>query len=167
MRPNLWSIQHGRWSSEECERFEEGLRAYGKNWKKIARHVRTRVPSQVRSHAQKYMDKLKRQGLTIESVLSEEAPAKSAQEKDGPADACAALLASPDSSTKLPLFDLFAEPTFPPWFTPWYFHSLPSLTFPFGFGQLPSLELATALTESLFPKTSQVREKSSSSRHLR
>eukprot|EP00826_Nyctotherus_ovalis_P015164 TRINITY_DN14289_c0_g1_i10.p1 TRINITY_DN14289_c0_g1~~TRINITY_DN14289_c0_g1_i10.p1 ORF type:complete len:277 (-),score=57.99 TRINITY_DN14289_c0_g1_i10:135-965(-) len=48
----------GRWLKDEKERFVEALKLYGKNWIKVAKHVRTRIRSQIRSHAQKYFLKL-------------------------------------------------------------------------------------------------------------
>ena len=48
----------GRWTSEEKRKFEEGLRLFGRNWKKIKEHVGTRSGTQIRSHAQKYILKL-------------------------------------------------------------------------------------------------------------
>ncbi|KAJ1422326.1 SANT/Myb domain [Sesbania bispinosa] len=52
-----------RWTKEEHERFLMGLKNYGKgHWKNIARYsVITKTPTQVASHAQKY---LKRQKLS-------------------------------------------------------------------------------------------------------
>ncbi|KAL3720662.1 hypothetical protein ACJRO7_005474 [Eucalyptus globulus] len=49
------------WSREEHELFLEGLEKYGKgDWKSISRNcVKTRNPTQVASHAQKYFKRLK------------------------------------------------------------------------------------------------------------
>lgn len=50
------------WNEEEHKRFLEGIERFGvKNFKKIAEHVGTRTRLQIRSHAQKYFMKLKRQ----------------------------------------------------------------------------------------------------------
>ena len=54
---------NGRWSKEECKRFEEGLKKFGKNWKKVEVYVRTRTGTQIRSHAQKYFLSLKEKGI--------------------------------------------------------------------------------------------------------
>jgi SHAQKYF class myb-like DNA-binding protein len=47
----------GRWTQKEHKRFVEGLRNFGKNWKKISSLIKTRNCIQVRSHAQKYFIK--------------------------------------------------------------------------------------------------------------
>lgn len=44
----------GRWTPEEKERFIEGLKIYGKDWKKVERFIGTRSGAQIRSHAQKF-----------------------------------------------------------------------------------------------------------------
>eukprot|EP00619_Florenciella_sp_RCC1007_P012120 CAMPEP_0205904600 /NCGR_PEP_ID=MMETSP1325-20131115/824_1 /ASSEMBLY_ACC=CAM_ASM_000708 /TAXON_ID=236786 /ORGANISM="Florenciella sp., Strain RCC1007" /LENGTH=199 /DNA_ID=CAMNT_0053270403 /DNA_START=105 /DNA_END=701 /DNA_ORIENTATION=- len=48
----------GRWTQEEHERFLQGLELFGKKWTKVAEVVRTRTTVQVRSHAQKYFQKM-------------------------------------------------------------------------------------------------------------
>ncbi|OQR96951.1 hypothetical protein ACHHYP_12953 [Achlya hypogyna] len=47
----------GRWTKKEHELFLEGLRRYGKSWKHIANLVVTRTLVQIRTHAQKYLQK--------------------------------------------------------------------------------------------------------------
>eukprot|EP00624_Nannochloropsis_granulata_P003764 evm.model.NODE_28955_length_6798_cov_16.444248.2 len=48
----------GRWTTEEHTLFEDGLRKYGKQWKRIAEEIPTRTVVQIRTHAQKYFLKL-------------------------------------------------------------------------------------------------------------
>ena len=48
----------GRWSTAESYLFESLLERYGKNWKKIHEHMKNRSLSQIRSHAQKFFDKI-------------------------------------------------------------------------------------------------------------
>ena len=45
--------KNGRWTREEHRRFVEGCGLYGKDWRKISRHVGTRSNIQCRTHAQK------------------------------------------------------------------------------------------------------------------
>lgn len=51
----------GRWTKEEHNKFVDGLRKYGKNWKLIEDYVNTRSGSQIRSHAQKFFSRLEKQ----------------------------------------------------------------------------------------------------------
>jgi len=51
----------GRWTKEEHQRFVEGLRKFGKNWKKVEEYVGTRSGPQIRSHAQKFFIRLDRE----------------------------------------------------------------------------------------------------------
>ncbi len=50
---------NGRWRKDEQRRFAEAVLKYGNDWKKIQNHVFSRNITQVRSHAQKYLMKLK------------------------------------------------------------------------------------------------------------
>eukprot|EP00546_Thalassionema_frauenfeldii_P013166 CAMPEP_0178928412 /NCGR_PEP_ID=MMETSP0786-20121207/19888_1 /TAXON_ID=186022 /ORGANISM="Thalassionema frauenfeldii, Strain CCMP 1798" /LENGTH=319 /DNA_ID=CAMNT_0020604271 /DNA_START=431 /DNA_END=1390 /DNA_ORIENTATION=- len=51
----------GRWTPEEHQEFLEGLKVYGREWKKVAERIPTRTSAQIRSHAQKYFAKLARE----------------------------------------------------------------------------------------------------------
>ena len=51
----------GRWTKEEHQKFLYGLKLYGKNWKKIEDLIETRTSTQIRSHAQKFFIKMKKQ----------------------------------------------------------------------------------------------------------
>ena len=48
----------GRWTPQEHEAFLEGLKTYGREWKKVAKCIPTRTSAQIRSHAQKYFAKI-------------------------------------------------------------------------------------------------------------
>lgn len=50
----------GRWTEEEHIAFLEGLGCHGREWKKVAAMIPSRSAAQVRSHAQKYFAKLRR-----------------------------------------------------------------------------------------------------------
>lgn len=48
----------GRWTNEEHQLFLEGLKIHKKQWKLIAELIKTRTVVQIRTHAQKYFQKL-------------------------------------------------------------------------------------------------------------
>jgi len=48
----------GRWTEEEHQLFLNGLEMYGREWKKIAGIIPTRTVVQIRTHAQKYFQRL-------------------------------------------------------------------------------------------------------------
>ena len=60
----------GRWTREEHEQFLEGLKVYGREWKKVAQRIPTRTSAQIRSHAQKYFAKLAREEQTRLATVS-------------------------------------------------------------------------------------------------
>ena len=51
----------GRWTKEEHQRFIEALKRFGKDWKKVEDFVETRNSAQIRSHAQKFFNRLQRE----------------------------------------------------------------------------------------------------------
>ena len=57
---NLGSQYQGRWTQEEHDKFIEGLKLFGKDWRRIEEHIGSRTCSQIRSHAQKYFNRLHR-----------------------------------------------------------------------------------------------------------
>ena len=52
-------LNEGRWTYEEQMNFIIGIGKNGTNWKKIKKSISTRSLSQIRSHAQKFYNKLK------------------------------------------------------------------------------------------------------------
>ena len=56
---------NGRWSKDEQQRFAEAVLNYGNDWKNIQNHVSSRNITQVRSHAQKFLMKLKESNFLI------------------------------------------------------------------------------------------------------
>ena len=58
--PDNMDSNDGRWSKEEHEKVIEGIIQFGINWKKVKTLINTRTPVQVRSHAQKFYQKLKK-----------------------------------------------------------------------------------------------------------
>lgn len=63
-RPGSDKEKVGRWSEYEHLVFLDGLRIYGKQWKIIAGMIGTRTVVQVRTHAQKYFQKVDRSSLS-------------------------------------------------------------------------------------------------------
>ena len=52
-------INEGRWSIEEHLKFIEAIVEFGKNWQKVQKYIGSRTISQIRSHAQKFLLKIK------------------------------------------------------------------------------------------------------------
>lgn len=65
---------HGRWTREEHDRFVEGLRKFGKNWRKVEEFIGTRTGAQIRSHAQKYFNRLNKKREEIGLSAGESMP---------------------------------------------------------------------------------------------
>lgn len=59
----------GRWTKDEHFRFLVALKLYGKEWRKVQEHVRTRTSTQARSHAQKFFQKLEKRDQNLEEFL--------------------------------------------------------------------------------------------------
>jgi len=53
----------GRWTDDEHNQFLEGLRLHGKEWKEIGKMIPTRSIVQIRTHAQKYFQKVQKARL--------------------------------------------------------------------------------------------------------
>lgn len=62
-RPRPENTHTGRWTKEEHAKFLDGIKLYGKEWKKIASMIETRTVVQIRTHAQKYFQKLAKKKL--------------------------------------------------------------------------------------------------------
>lgn len=54
----------GRWTQQEHVLFIEGLKIFGKNWKKVESYIGTRTGTQIRSHAQKFFNRIKKEHQT-------------------------------------------------------------------------------------------------------
>lgn len=76
------SGRSGRWTKQEHEQFLQGLREYGKDWKRIGALITTRTVVQVRTHAQKYFLATKKQEADPSSGTgSSKVPCKSNKRK--------------------------------------------------------------------------------------
>ena len=71
-----YTIQQKRekWSDEEHDKFVEAIRIFGRDWKKVEEFITTKTRKQIRSHAQKHFEKMKKTG--------EEFPAPRAKKKN-------------------------------------------------------------------------------------
>lgn len=63
------NIMISRWSKEEQKKFAQAILKYGINWKKIQEYVGTRNMTQIRSHAQKFLIKLKQNKFLLNKGL--------------------------------------------------------------------------------------------------
>ena len=64
-----------KWTDAEHRLFLEGMKLYGRSWARVATHVQTKSTVQIRSHAQKYFNRLKRvQGASTTSWPLASAP---------------------------------------------------------------------------------------------
>ena len=61
--------KEGRWTKDEQKRFAEAVLKYANDWKRIQEHVSSRNITQIRSHAQKFLMKLKENEFLKEKVL--------------------------------------------------------------------------------------------------
>ena len=63
-------FNEGRWSDEEHEKFVKGLEIFGwKNYQQISEYIGTRTVLQVRSHLQKYKQKLEKTSQTSKNAI--------------------------------------------------------------------------------------------------
>jgi SHAQKYF class myb-like DNA-binding protein len=62
-----YTIQRKRekWTKEEHKRFMEAIEKFGRNWKKVEEYVSSKSRKQIRSHAQKHFDKMKKTGANF------------------------------------------------------------------------------------------------------
>jgi len=48
----------GRWNKEEHDKFIDAIKKYGKDWKQVEQHIESRTGAQIRSHAQKFFNRI-------------------------------------------------------------------------------------------------------------
>lgn len=61
-KPYTLTKQRESWSSDEHARFVQSLELFNRDWKKIEAYVGTKTVVQIRSHAQKYFQKVQKTG---------------------------------------------------------------------------------------------------------
>jgi SHAQKYF class myb-like DNA-binding protein len=88
------SISFGRWTKEEHQAFLQGLKVYGREWKKVAKNIPTRSSAQIRSHAQKYFAKLAKDEQQMQEQTQQSNDTKNAQ------DAASSSFVKQDATTE-------------------------------------------------------------------
>eukprot|EP00804_Cyclotella_cryptica_P023337 CCRYP_000485-RA/>CCRYP_000485-RA protein AED:0.01 eAED:0.01 QI:481/1/1/1/1/1/2/348/277 len=81
------SAVSGRWTAAEHEAFLAGLKVYGREWKKVSTCIPTRTPAQIRSHAQKYFNKVSKEHhefMAIEATRHFSCPAQLMSKTESP-----------------------------------------------------------------------------------
>ncbi|TNV82628.1 hypothetical protein FGO68_gene9147 [Halteria grandinella] len=64
----------GRWSKTEHEKFIEAIFLFGKEWKKVEKHIGTRCGAQIRSHAQKFFNRMEEEGnVDVDAYIKQKA----------------------------------------------------------------------------------------------
>lgn len=48
----------GRWNKEEHDKFIDAIKRFGKDWKRVEQHIESRTGAQIRSHAQKFFNRI-------------------------------------------------------------------------------------------------------------
>src|SRR3990167_2775485 len=60
----------GRWNKEEHDKFIDAIKQYGKDWKQVEQHIESRTGAQIRSHAQKFFNRIiKRYNIEKNEVI--------------------------------------------------------------------------------------------------
>ena len=68
-KPNLPWLSKGRWTKQERLKFAYALFKFGTDWNKIKNYISTRNMVQLRSHAQKFLEKLKNDKFLVQKGL--------------------------------------------------------------------------------------------------
>lgn len=55
---NNGNAVQGRWHKNEHDRFIDAIKKFGKDWKSVEQYIETRSGSQIRSHAQKFFNRI-------------------------------------------------------------------------------------------------------------
>ena len=55
---NSSNAVQGRWHKSEHDRFIDAIKKFGKDWKSVEQYIETRSGSQIRSHAQKFFNRI-------------------------------------------------------------------------------------------------------------
>eukprot|EP00882_Tetradesmus_deserticola_P011952 GHRQ01012650.1.p2 GENE.GHRQ01012650.1~~GHRQ01012650.1.p2 ORF type:complete len:160 (+),score=45.97 GHRQ01012650.1:219-698(+) len=67
-KPYTLTKQRESWTNDEHERFIKALQLYNRDWKKIESYVGTKTVVQIRSHAQKYFQKVLKSGQCTDAI---------------------------------------------------------------------------------------------------
>lgn len=81
------AMNQGRWSAQEHEQFVQGYKRHGRQWKVLAEVITTRTVLQIRTHAQKYFNKLHKNSQkdpTTGQLVPAPVPRSSSSRKSSP-----------------------------------------------------------------------------------
>lgn len=71
-KPYTITKERERWTDAEHDKFLEGLKLFGRQWRKIEEHIGTKTAVQIRSHAQKFFSKLEKEAANKGGKISED-----------------------------------------------------------------------------------------------
>jgi SHAQKYF class myb-like DNA-binding protein len=98
---------NGRWTPAEHQAFLEGLRIFGREWKKVSERIPTRTSAQIRSHAQKYFARVSRE----ETILQDNEAITASQQTSPSVEAVLETSRSMSTSVLRNVERILADPT--------------------------------------------------------
>jgi SHAQKYF class myb-like DNA-binding protein len=72
IQPDTIECNSLAWTPEEQRLFLEALRTFGKDWKAVQDHIKTRTRAQIHSHSQKLRNQAKNNPSRMEALLGQD-----------------------------------------------------------------------------------------------